>query len=326
MILATLLSAAVVIVLGLFVIPMLRKLKLSQKERKEGPQSHLAKAGTPSMGGIMILAGVITGTLAFSLDSIVYALPSLAITLACGIIGFIDDYVKIKGSGKGLRAYQKTLAQLLVAIAVALYGSRYFGTTIEFAFFDVSYDLGWLYIPMAVVVVLACVNSVNLIDGVDGLSSSVTLIYSLAMGLIFVVLSRVQGDSGLVMQGQGYEGMAVFAGAIAGGCLGFLRYNAYPAKVMMGDTGSLALGGAVAMMALSSRAVLLLIIMGGCYVATSLSVILQVGSYKLRHKRIFKMAPLHHHFELMGVSEPKVVAGYAIVTAVLCLVGLLAYV
>ena len=326
MILAVLLSSMVVMILGIFVIPLLKKLKLSQKERKEGPQTHLAKAGTPSMGGIIILAGVIAGTLAFSVGSMVYALPCLIVTLTCGLIGFIDDSVKIKGSGKGLRAYQKIIAQFLVAFAVGLYCKRYFGTAIELAFFDIEIDLGWAYIPVAMIVVLAAVNSVNLIDGVDGLSSSVTLIYALSMGLIFVVLSNVRSAEGQVMLAHGYDGMAVFAGAIVGGCLGFLRFNAYPAKIMMGDTGSLALGGAVAMMALSSKAILLLLIMGGCYVATSISVILQVGSYKLRHKRIFKMAPLHHHFELMGITEPKIVAGYAIVTALLCLVGLLAYV
>lgn len=325
MILSILISALLVIVSGKLILPMLTRLKFGQSEREEGPKSHLIKAGTPTMGGLMMIVGVLASTLILGSDSLVFALPSVLVFVACAIIGFVDDFVKIKITKKGLRAYQKIIAQFLVGIVVAIYCYKTLGSTIELPFSNAELDLGWFYIPFALIVVIAAVNSVNLIDGLDGLSSGVTLIYSVAMGVIFIYLTQIKDSLGLVMESEGMRGMVIFCGAIAGACLGFLRYNSYPAKVFMGDTGSLALGGAVAMMALCSRAVLLLPIMGGCYVATAVSVILQVGSFKLMGKRIFKMAPLHHHFELMKIKETKIVSGYMIVTALLCLISLLAY-
>ena len=175
-------------------------------------------------------------------------------------------------------------------------------------------------------VIIGTVNAVNLTDGLDGLASGVTMIYAVAMSLIFMMLSATALDNGQIGYSANLNGMAVFSAAVSGACLGFLRFNTYPARVFMGDTGSMALGGAVSMMAIFNRGILLLPIMGGCFVASAVSVILQVGSYKLRKKRVFKMAPLHHHFELMGVPETKIVSMYMIVTAILCLICLLAYV
>ena len=197
---------------------------------------------------------------------------------------------------------------------------------------NIEWDLGIFYIPFIIFTVVAVVNGVNLTDGLDGLSSGVTLIYALTMGVVFYYMSQavlMPADAAQASQtqyGAELKSMGMFSAAVAGACIGFLRYNSYPARVFMGDTGSLALGGAIACMAIFSRAVFLLPIMGACFVASDLSVVLQVGSYKLRKKRVFKMAPLHHHFELLGYSETKIVSMYMIVTTVLCLVCLLAFV
>ena len=302
MIYALLLSAGVTILLGPALIPLLKRLKFGQCERELGPKSHLTKQGTPTMGGLMFIFGILAGTLAFSLSATELVLPALLCTVGFALVGFLDDFLKVRCKNTvGLRAYQKII------------------------------DLGVFYIPFIMFVIIATVNSVNLTDGLDGLSSGVTLIYSLTMGVIFLYLATAMKNPDGMAQAQQtqyaaeLQSMGVFAAAVAGGCLGFLRYNSYPARVFMGDTGSLALGGAVAVMAIFSRAVLLLPIMGACFVASSVSVILQVGSYKTRKKRIFKMAPLHHHFELLGYSETRIVSVYMIVTTILCLICLLAF-
>lgn len=211
---------------------------------------------------------------------------------------------------------------------LAIYASRspLVGTALYLPFLGVEWELGAFYIPFAIFVVISITNAVNLTDGLDGLASGVSLIYTLTMAVIYMIMSQAAVFAGQVLYGASLSGMSIFAAAVAGTCLGFLRHNSYPAKVFMGDTGSLALGGAIASMALFSRSVLLLPIMGICFVASAASVILQVGSYKLRRQRIFKMAPLHHHFELLGHSETSIVAAYMIVTAVLCLVCLLPFV
>jgi len=334
MIYALLLSAAVTIALGPFLIPMLKRLKFGQTERELGPKSHLTKQGTPTMGGLMFIFGILAGTLAFSLSATELVLPALLCTAGFALVGFLDDFLKVRFKNTvGLRAYQKVLAQFLIAgiLAVYAYRSPFLGSKIYLAFFGAEWDLGILYIPAMMFIIIATVNSVNLMDGLDGLASGVTLVYAITMSVIFLYMSTVMRsptDMGQAQQTQyaaELNSMAIFAAAVAGGCLGFLRYNSYPARVFMGDTGSLALGGAVAAMAIFSRAVLLLPIMGACFVASTVSVILQVGSYKIRRKRVFKMAPLHHHFELLGYSETRIVSMYMIVTTVLCLVSLLAF-
>ena len=334
MIYALLLSAAVTIALGPVLIPLLKRLKFGQTERELGPKSHLTKQGTPTMGGLMFIAGILAGTLAFSLSATELALPALLCTAGFALVGFLDDFLKVRIKNTvGLRAYQKILVQFLIAgiLAVYAYRSPFIGSKIYLAFFDLEWDLGVFYIPAMMFIIIGTVNSVNLTDGLDGLASGVSLVYALTMSVIFFYMSVVMkspADMGQAQQTQyaaELNSMAIFAAAVAGGCLGFLRYNSFPARVFMGDTGSLALGGAVAAMAIFSRAVLLLPIMGACFVASAISVILQVGSYKLRRKRIFKMAPLHHHFELLGYSETRIVSMYMIMTTVLCLVSLLAF-
>ncbi len=329
LILAVLLGFLVPLALGPLVIPMLKRLKFGQTERECGPQSHLVKSGTPTMGGLMILAGLLAGTLTFSMAGMEFVLPALLMTFAFGLVGFLDDFIKVRRKRSlGLKAYQKIIAQLGISFIVALfaYNNPYIGPSVYLPFTGGEWNMGVWYIPFVMFVVIAEVNAVNLTDGLDGLASGVTLIYALAMALIFSLMSAMANELGQVYYSANLGGMAVFCAAVVGACLGFLRFNAYPARVFMGDTGSMALGGAVSMMAICSRAVLLLPIMGACFVASAVSVVLQVGSYKLRRKRIFKMAPLHHHFELKGVPETKIVALYMIVTAVLCLVCLLAYV
>ncbi len=329
LILALLLSFLVTLILGPIAIPMLKRLKFGQTERDDGPQTHLVKSGTPTMGGLVILAGILAGTLTFSMAGLEFVLPSLLTTFAFGLVGFLDDFIKVKRKRSlGLSAYQKIIAQLVFAFIVALtaYNNPFLGPTIVIPFTGTEWNLGIWYIPFVMFVIIAEVNAVNLTDGLDGLASGVTMIYAVAMALIFTLLSVTALDNGQIGYSANLNGMAVFSAAVAGACLGFLRFNTYPARVFMGDTGSMALGGAITMMALFNRGVLLLPIMGGCFMASAISVVLQVGSYKLRKKRVFKMAPLHHHFELMGIPETKIVSMYMIVTSVLCLVCLLAYV
>lgn len=334
MIYALLLSAAVTILLGPALIPLLKRLKFGQTERELGPKSHLTKQGTPTMGGLMFIFGILAGTLAFSLSATELVLPALLCTAGFALVGFLDDFLKVRCKNTvGLRPYQKIIAQFLIAAILAAYAykSPFIGPKIYLAFSGMEWDLGLFYIPFVMFIIIATVNSVNLTDGLDGLASGVTLIYALTMGVIFLYLStllKAPADMGQAQQTQyaaELQSMAIFAAAVAGGCLGFLRYNSYPARVFMGDTGSLALGGAVAVMAIFSRAVLLLPIMGACFVASTVSVILQVGSYKIRRKRVFKMAPLHHHFELLGYSETRIVSVYMIITTALCLLSLLAF-
>ncbi len=332
---ALLLAAVVTIALGPVLIPLLHRLKFGQTVRDDGPQTHLKKSGTPTMGGIMFIVGILVGTLAFSLNATELALPALLVMAGFALVGFLDDFLKVKFKNSvGLRAYQKIIAQFGIALVLALYAynSPFVGSKIYLPFLNAEFDLGFFYIPFMMFVIIGTVNSVNLTDGLDGLASGVSLIYAVTMAVIFFYMSTAMllptdaAQAVGTQYAQELHSMSVFAAAVAGGCLGFLRYNSYPAQVFMGDTGSLALGGAIAAMAIFSRAVLLLPIMGGCLVASSVSVILQVGSYKLRKKRIFRMAPLHHHFELKGVAETKIVSVYMIITAILCLVCLLAYV
>lgn len=333
---AMLLSAAVTMALGPAVIPMLRRLKFGQSERSDGPQSHLSKAGTPTMGGMMFIAGILVGTLAFTLSATELVLPALLVTAAFSLVGFLDDFLKVKYKNTvGLRAYQKIIAQFAIALIIALYAYRspFIGPKLYLAFFDVEWDMGVFYIPFIMFVVIAIVNAVNLTDGLDGLAAGTSLIVSITLCVIYLYMSaamKLPQDAGQAAQTQysaELNSMAIFAAALAGGCMGFIRYNAFPAKVFMGDTGSLALGGALSVLAIFSRSVLLFPIMGACFVASAASSVIQVAYFKMTHgKRVFKMAPLHHHFELKGYPETRIVTTYMIVTAFLCLLCLLAYV
>lgn len=301
------------VVLCPIVIPFLTKLKFGQNIRDDGPQSHFVKAGTPTMGGITILISLIISALFFikqNYDCIIV----LFVTIGYGIIGFIDDYIKVvKKRSLGLRAYQKIIGQLFITTIFLIYIYKYsnIGTDIYIPFTDgKTIELGFLFIPFFFFVMVGTVNSVNLTDGLDGLASGVTVIVT----LFFLFNSWAAGS-----------GLLPIVGSATGSLLGFLLFNTYPAKVFMGDTGSLALGGFVASVAILLKMPLLLVIVGVIYVLESLSVILQVSYFKAtKGKRLFKMAPLHHHFEQCGLEEVKVVSIFYIISAIACLIGFLA--
>lgn len=333
MIFAFLEAAAITLVISPLFIKMLHRLKYGQVERVEGPHAKSAKEGTPTMGGIMFIIGIIAAVLISNKYDIAleYSVPSIFVMVAFGLVGFLDDFIKVKFKRNlGLKAYQKIIAQFLLAFVVAFYAykSENIGSKLYDPIFK-HIDLGWFYIPFVMFTVIAIVNSANLTDGLDGLLSGTTLIYSLAMGILFLYFAKAFSTDILgkepvfIANSDGMLNMGIFAFAVAGGCLGFLKSNSYPAKVFMGDTGSMALGGAMSAMVIYSRSPFLFLLMGCCIVASAVSVVLQVGSFKLRHgKRIFKMAPLHHHFELLGHPETKIVSGYMIVTAICCLAAL----
>jgi phospho-N-acetylmuramoyl-pentapeptide-transferase len=301
------------VVLCPIVIPFLARLKFGQFVRNDGPRSHLKKAGTPTMGGVVILAGILLTSLIY-LGSHPNILPILLVTVSFGIIGFIDDFIKVvMKRSLGLKAYQKIIAQLIITGVYCFYMFKIneFSTQIYIPFTDgVSLDLGFVYIPLIFIIMIGTVNSVNLTDGLDGLASGITVL----VATFFTVVS-IGIDSDI----------SPITCAAVGSLLGFLLFNTYPAKVFMGDTGSLALGGFVAATAIYLKMPLFLIIVGFIYVIESISVMIQVGYYKITKKRIFKMAPIHHHFELSGWNETKVVVVFCIITAILCLIGLLAF-
>ncbi|WZL74736.1 phospho-N-acetylmuramoyl-pentapeptide-transferase [Clostridiaceae bacterium 35-E11] len=305
-------SFFITLILGPIVIPMLRRLKVGQSIRDEGPRSHMKKSGTPTMGGLIMIAAISVTTLTSGiLNKDLYVI--LFATISFGMIGFVDDFIKVVlKRNLGLKAYQKLIGQVLIAIIIAMYQSKasISGTKILIPFINQYWDMGILYVPYIATVVVATANSVNLTDGLDGLAGGVTLI--------------VSSFFSLVAMNWGYPSIAVFCGALTGACLGFLRFNAHPAKVFMGDTGSMALGGAIATIAILMNLTLLIPIVGGIYFAEALSVIMQVASFKLTGKRIFKMSPLHHHYELKGWKETKVVVVFWSVTLVLCIIGLFA--
>ncbi len=315
-ILAIIISFAISAVLCPIVIPFLHKLKFGQQVRQDGPQTHLKKAGTPTMGGLIILGSIVVTSL-FYIHEYPKIIPVLFVTVGFGIIGFLDDYIKIvMKRSEGLTPWQKLAGQILITGIFTYYlmNSRDVGTQILVPFtggFEsgIMLDLGYLYIPFVFLVLLGTDNGVNFTDGLDGLCTSVTILVATFLTLIAL------GEK---------SGISPITGAVVGSLLGFLLFNVYPAKVFMGDTGSLALGGFVAASALMMQLPLFIPIIGFIYLLEVISVILQVSCFKLtKGKRIFKMAPIHHHFELCGWSETRVVAVFAIVTAVLCLVAYL---
>ncbi len=325
LILSILIAFAVCMIAGPFVISMLRKQKMGQQVRDDGPQTHLTKQGTPTMGGIIILLGLAVSCIILTVRGGSLSIPSLIATLGFGLVGFLDDIIKaVKKRSLGLRAYQKLIGQFGLALVIALfaYYNQQIGSKIFVPFANVEWDLGFWYVPVMMIIIVGLVNAVNLTDGLDGLASGTSMIISAGFGILFMYMYQRAFDGGEIFYAIGLKNMMVFSGALTGACLGFLRFNAHPAKVFMGDTGSLALGGAISMMAICSRLILIMPILGGIFFATIMSVVLQVGSYKLRKKRIFRMAPLHHHFELGGMKETRVVSMYMIVGALLCLVSL----
>lgn len=312
MVWSVLIAFAISVILGPFVIPYLRKLKMGQTERKEGVQSHLKKAGTPTMGGIIFLLSTVVTSLLYVKDY-PKIIPVLFLTLGFGIIGFLDDYLKVVlKRSDGLMPMQKMACQIVVTAVFAFYLVKFTDVplTMKIPFIPGhELDFGILTIPLIFIVVIGTVNGVNFTDGLDGLASSVTIMVATFFSVIAIGTK---------------SGIEPITCAVVGALMGFLLFNVYPAKIFMGDTGSLALGGFVAGTAYMLQMPLFLLIVGLIYVVEVLSVMIQVTYFKATHgKRFFKMAPIHHHFELCGWSETRVVAVFSIITAVLCLIALM---
>ena len=304
-----LISFGIATLLGPIVIPFLRRLKVGQTEREE-LESHQIKTGTPTMGGLIILAAVVITSL-FYISRYPKIIPILFLTVGFGVIGFLDDYLKVVlRRSDGLLAWQKMLLQIVVTTIFTVYLVRYTDVSLAMLvpFSGGQYiDLGWLAIPLLYFAVIGTVNGVNFTDGLDGLASSVTVLVAVFFTVVAVGM---------------HSGVEPITCAVVGALLGFLLFNVYPASVFMGDTGSLALGGFVAATSYMLQMPLFILIVGLIYLVEVLSVIIQVSFLKITHgKRIFKMAPIHHHFELSGWSETRVVAVFSIITALLCLVG-----
>ncbi len=342
---ASLTALLIGLLIGPFVIEKLREFQIGQYIRDEGPESHRKKSGTPTMGGVLIAIAILLPTLLWSDLGNPFVWVVMLSTLAFGAIGFADDYIKVvKRRNLGLRAGAKTLLQIAVSCAIAvslvvLDRFRLFSTRMTVPFVKSWHPMmtwpwlgavthvGWLvFLPFAAFVVLVLVgssNAVNLTDGLDGLAIGCTIISAGALTVLTYVSGHVVFADYLELQRMPLVGeLTVFCGAMVGASIGFLWYNAHPAEIFMGDVGSLALGGAIATVAVIIRQELLLPFIGGIFVLEALSVMLQVGSYKLRKKRIFKMAPLHHHFELLGWKESKVIARFWIAALVFALFAL----
>lgn len=304
-------SLVIALALGKPVIGQLKKFHARQSEREEGPQSHKYKAGTPTMGGILILVAMVVSCLVFNPSDLRKGL-ALFLTFGHGVIGFLDDSIKaVKRRNLGLTAKQKLLGQFVMAAVFCFILKEFlqFPTTLWIPFTSVTIDLGFFYYIFVFVMIVGASNAVNLTDGLDGLAAGSCAITSVAYVVIAVAL--------------GYVNFAVFSAALTGACLGFLFYNQHPAKMFMGDTGSLALGGALAAMAILTKTELLLILAGGLYVIEALSVIIQVLSFKTRGVRVFKMSPIHHHFELSGWSEVKVVTVFWSFSALMAILAII---
>jgi phospho-N-acetylmuramoyl-pentapeptide-transferase len=312
--------------------PMIRWLSrynIGQSVRNDGPVSHLSKAGTPTMGGALILVAILVSTLLWSDFSNRYMWVVVIVTTLYGTIGWIDDYKKlVLRNAKGLSAGAKYFWQSLVALAVACYLFQIATTPSETAllvpiFKNITVELGWLFIPFVYFVIVGTSNSVNLADGLDGLAILPCVLVAGGLAVFAYAAGNVNFSSYLnVPYVAGVGELIIFCSALMGAGLGFLWFNAYPAQVFMGDVGALALGAALGVIAVMVRQELVLFVMGGIFVIETVSVILQVGSYKLTGRRIFHMAPLHHHYELKGWPEPRVIVRFWIITVILVLIGL----
>jgi phospho-N-acetylmuramoyl-pentapeptide-transferase len=308
-----LVSFGVAVILSPLFIPFLRRLKFGQSIRDEGPESHQKKSGTPTMGGIVIVLSIIATTIFISLQYLSFSLEILLlllVTVGFGLVGFLDDYIKVvKKRNLGLTSKQKLVGQLIIA-GLFYWGLLQLGisTVITIPATTISLDIGWLYLPFVIVMLVGASNAVNLTDGLDGLLAGTGAIAFGAFAILAWYADLID--------------VAIFSAAIVGAVLGFLVFNAHPAKVFMGDTGSLALGGAIAAIAIMTKQELLLVLIGGVFVIETLSVIIQVISFKTRGKRVFKMSPLHHHYELSGWSEWRVVVTFWMVGMILAVLGI----
>jgi phospho-N-acetylmuramoyl-pentapeptide-transferase len=328
---ASMTALVISLVMGPWLIRRLRDFQIGQVIRQEGPDSHRAKAGTPTMGGLLILCAALVPTLLWADLTNYFVWIVVLSTAAFGAIGFLDDYLKItRRSSGGLAPRYKMALQLLVSLIVSLVlmwlaDANLYNTRLIFPFFkQLIPDLGWWYVPFAMFFLVAWSNAVNLTDGLDGLAISTFAVAAAAYtAFAYVTGHRVFAEYLLLIRFPLAGELTIFCGALVGASLGFLWYNAHPAEIFMGDVGSLALGGAIATVALLIKQELLLVIVGGVFVLEAASVVIQVGSFKLRGKRVFKMAPLHHHFELSGWAEPKVISRFLIVAIIFALLSLM---
>jgi len=316
---AIVISFLIALACGPFIIPALKRLKFGQNIREDGPQSHLSKAGTPTMGGIIMLIAILLTLIVLWPNDTYTLLVAVVATLGFGFIGFADDYIKVvKKRNLGLNAKQKLLGQIFISLIVAVMAMQdsHLKTNVYLPFVNTYWDMGILFVPFIIFFMVALTNSVNLTDGLDGLASGVMFIITATFGIIYYFAYKDTNS-------ETYRTMLIFSGAVTGACLGFLRFNAYPAKVFMGDTGSLALGGALSVLAIMIGMEFFIPIMGFMFMMSTISDIIQVSYYKRTKKRVFKMAPLHHHFELCGIPETKIVIMYMLATLALCTVTLL---
>jgi phospho-N-acetylmuramoyl-pentapeptide-transferase len=328
-ILGVLTALVISFIVGPIMIRKLSHYQIGQHVRDDGPEAHLTKAGTPTMGGALILVAVAISTLLWSDLSNRYVWVVLIVTMLFGAVGWVDDYRKlVKKQSEGLKAREKYLWQTVGGLGAALYlyytATQPIETSLIVPFFkDVVIPLGWFFIIFAYLVIVGSSNAVNLTDGLDGLAILPTVLVAAGLGIVAYATGNVKFAEYLgIPFVSGAGEVVVFCGAIAGAGLGFLWFNAYPAMVFMGDVGALALGAALGVVAVVVRQELVLLIMGGVFVIETLSVIIQVASFKMTGKRIFRMAPLHHHFELKGWPEPRVIVRFWIITVILTLVGL----
>ena len=324
---AAITSLFISFLLGPWFIRRMAARQIGQTIRPDGPQSHLSKAGTPTMGGTLILFSMCLATLLLADLTNPYVWLAVGVSAAYAVIGFIDDYRKLqRGNAQGLSCRAKLGAQFAVALgaALVLFFQHDFSTAVFFPFVkEVHPDLGWGYIPFAAVVVVGASNAVNLTDGLDGLAIGPVMTTAFTYG----VFAYLTGNAKLAEYLQiphvpGAGELAIFCGALLSAGLGFLWYNAYPAEMFMGDVGSLPLGAALAIVALVTKQEIILVVVGGVFVVEALSVIFQVVSFKLRHKRIFRMAPIHHHFELQGWPEPQIIVRFWIISIICALLAL----
>ncbi|MCI0667166.1 MAG: phospho-N-acetylmuramoyl-pentapeptide-transferase [Methylococcaceae bacterium] len=328
-ILSTLTALIISFMVGPTMIRRLSAKNIGQKVRELGPESHFSKAGTPTMGGTLILVAIGISTLLWADWQNRYVWAVLFVTLCFGVIGFIDDYRKItEGNSKGLSARAKLLWQSLVAVVTAVFLFNTSTIAAETQFIvpfvkAVMVDMGWVYVVLAYFVIVGTSNAVNLTDGLDGLAIMPTVLVGGALGIFAYASGNANFAAYLGIPSlPGVGELVVFCGALVGAGLGFLWFNAYPAQVFMGDVGALALGGALGTLAVLVRQEIVLMIMGGVFVMETVSVMLQVLSFKLTGKRIFRMAPIHHHFELRGWPEPRIIVRFWIISVILVLVGL----
>ena len=308
---AAAIAAGIVILAGPFLIPLLHKLKFGQSIREEGPASHKIKSGTPTMGGIFLIAAIVIATL-IRAEFTAEIFIALFIVVGHFILGFLDDYIKVvKKRNLGLKARQKLLGQIIIAAVTIYIATTELGiaTTIWLPLIDTTLDLGIFYYVLVLLVIVGASNAVNLTDGLDGLASGCMAIAASCYGVICLLTNHYN--------------LAIFCAATVGACIGFLRFNFHPARIFMGDTGSLALGGAFAAMGILTHTELLLIFVGFIFVCEAMSVILQVISYQTTGKRIFRMSPLHHHFELGGWKEVKVVMVFWTVSLISGVLGII---